>query len=45
MERGIANHYKQFGSTPFTYFSVEHYYKPLFRLAIWAQKIRELGMH
>jgi hypothetical protein len=45
MERGIANHYKQFGSTPFTYFSVEHYYKPLFRLAIWAQKIREWGMH
>ncbi len=45
MERGIANHYKQFGSTPFTYFSVEHYYKPLFRLAIWAQKIREWGKY
>ena len=42
MERGIANHYKQFGSTPVKYFSVERYYKPLFRLAIWFQKLREL---
>lgn len=41
VERGIANHYKQFGSTPVTYFSVEKYYKPLFRLAIWIQKLRE----
>lgn len=42
MERGIANHYKQFGSSPVKYFSVERYYKPLFRLAIWFQKLREL---
>lgn len=42
MERGTANHYKQFGSTPVKYYSVEHYYKPLFRLAIWWQKLREL---
>lgn len=42
MDRGIANHYKQFGSTPVTYFAVEKYYKPLFRLAIWIQKLREL---
>ena len=41
-ERGIANHYKQFGSSPVRYFSVERYYKPLFRLAIWFQKLREL---
>jgi len=41
MDRGVANHYKQFGSTPVKYYSVEHYYKPLFRLAIWFQKIRE----
>lgn len=41
VERGIANHYKQFGSTPVTYFSVEKYYKPLFRIAIWIQKLRE----
>lgn len=41
MDKGVAKHYQQFGSTPFTYFSVEKYYKPLFRLAIWAQKIRE----
>ena len=45
MDRGIAKHYKQFGSTPVTYFSIEKYYKPLFRLAIWAQKLRECGMH
>lgn len=41
MDRGIAKHYKQFGSTPVTYYSVEKYYKPIFRLAIWFQKIRE----
>lgn len=41
MDKGVAKHYKQFGSTPFTYFSVEKYYKPLFRLAIWIQRIRE----
>ena len=44
MDRGIAKHYKQFGSIPFTYFSIEKYYKPMFRLAIWFQKIREWGM-
>ena len=42
MERGTAKHYKQFGSTPFTYYSVEKYYKPFFRLAVWFQKLREL---
>ncbi len=41
MNRGTAKHYKQFGSTPTTYFAVEKYYKPLFRLAVWFQKIRE----
>lgn len=45
MERGTAKHYKQFGSTPATYYSVEKYYKPIFRLAIWIQKLREWGMH
>ena len=45
MEKGTAKHYKQFGSTPFKYFSVEKYYKPFFRLAIWFQKLREWGMH
>ena len=45
MNRGIAEHYRQFGSTPTVYYSVEKYYKPLFRLAIWFQKIREWGMH
>ena len=41
MDRGVAKHYKQFGSTPVKYYSVEKYYKPLFRLAIWAQRLRE----
>ena len=41
MDKGVAKHYQQFGSTPFSYFSVEKYYKPLFRLAVWWQKIRE----
>ena len=45
MDRGVAKHYKQFGSVPVKYFGVEKYYKPIFRLAIWAQKLRELGMH
>lgn len=44
MDRGTAKHYKQFGSTPVTYYSVEKYYKPLFRLAVWAQKLREWCM-
>jgi len=42
MEHGTARHYSQFGSTPVTYYSVEKYYKPIFRLAIWFQKVREL---
>ena len=45
MDRGTAKHYRQFGSTEVKYYSVEKYYKPLFRLAVWAQKIREWGMH
>ena len=45
MNRGVAKHYKQFGSTPMTYYGVEKYYKPLFRLAIWFQKLREIGLH
>ena len=45
MDRGTAKHYKQFGSIPTTYFSVEKYYKPIFRLAIWFQKLREWRMH
>lgn len=41
MERGIAKYYQQFGSKAVAYFAVEKYYKPLFRLAIWYQKLRE----
>jgi hypothetical protein len=45
MDKGIAHHYKQFGSTPTTYYSIEKYYKPLFRLVIWYQKLREWKMY
>ena len=41
MDKGVAKHYQQFGSTPTVYFAVEKYYKPIFRIAIWIQKIRE----
>lgn len=45
MDRGVAKHYRQFGSTAVKYFGVEKYYKPLFRLAIWAQRLREWWRH
>lgn len=41
MDKGTAEHYRQFGSTPTKYFAVEKYYKPIFHLAIWIQKLRE----
>ena len=41
MEKGTAEHYRQFGSIPVTYYSVEKTYKPLFRIALWIQKLRE----
>lgn len=41
VNRSIARHYKQFGTIPVTYFSVEKYYKPIFRLAIFFQRLRE----
>jgi hypothetical protein len=34
MIRGVAQHYKQFGSTPHKYYSVEKYYKWGFRFAL-----------
>ena len=40
-DRGIAKFYQQFGSKPISYYSVEKYYKPIFRIAIWFQKLRE----
>lgn len=42
MIRGVANHYKQFGTTPTTYYSIERYYNPLFHLAIWWNELRQL---
>jgi CelD/BcsL family acetyltransferase involved in cellulose biosynthesis len=44
MDSGIANHYKQFGSTPTCYYSVEKYYKWWFRLATIYNKLREKKM-
>ena len=45
MITGVANHYKQFGSTPTTYYSVEKYYKWWFRLATLYNRIRERKTH
>lgn len=42
MRRGTAAHYKQFGSEKKTYYSVEKFYHPLFRLALLFNKIRNL---
>lgn len=42
MVRGIANHYRQFGSKKTTYYSVEKYYKPLFAIILFINKIRNL---
>ncbi len=41
MDSGVAKHYSQFGTTPTRYYGVEKCYHPLFRLALWWQKIRE----
>lgn len=42
MVRSIANHYKQFGSEPYKYYSVEKYYHPIFRLALFFNHLRNL---
>ncbi|MBQ3998343.1 MAG: GNAT family N-acetyltransferase [Paludibacteraceae bacterium] len=41
MNKGTAEHYRQFGSKETKYYAVEKYYKPLFHIAIWFQKLRE----
>jgi hypothetical protein len=41
MIRGVANHYKQFGSTRTIYYSVEKYYKWWFWLATMYNRIRQ----
>ena len=38
---GIANHYKQFGSRPTTYFSVSKLYRPSFAVLLWLNKLQE----
>lgn len=40
MIRGVANHYKQFGSTPAKYYSVSKYYHPLFAIAVFFNRFR-----
>ena len=44
MIRGVANHYKQFGSTRTLYYSVEKYYKWYFWFANAYNWIRERKM-
>ena len=44
MIKGVANHYKQFGSTPMTYYSVEKYYRWYFRIATLWNRIKERRM-
>ena len=41
MIKGVANHYKQFGSTPVTYFSIHKYYKRLFALALFYNWLKQ----
>ncbi len=42
MERGIANHYKQFGSTATLYYSVEKYYNKFFAVLLFINWLRGL---
>lgn len=41
MDRGTAKHYKQFGSIPTTYFSVEKYYKWWAPLLKWTLSLKQ----
>lgn len=45
MQRGIANHYKQFGAKPVKYYSVRRFYHPIFALLLLANKIKSRNMH
>lgn len=40
MVRGIANFYKEFGAKKTVYYGVEKYYKPIFRLFLFANWLR-----
>ncbi len=42
MIRGVANHYRQFGTEATPYYSVHKYYNPLFRLYLFANWLRNL---
>lgn len=43
--RGIAAHHKQFGAQKTIYYSVEKYYQPLFAVALFINKLRNLRYH
>ena len=40
MIRGVANHYKQFGTEPHTYYAVRKYYNPMFWFAVMFNTLR-----
>ncbi len=42
MIRGVAQHYKQFGSTATSYYSVHKYYNPIFALFLFVNWLRNL---
>lgn len=44
-ERGIANHYKQFGSEPYHYCSVSKVYRPIFYIALLFNWLRNIRYH
>lgn len=37
---GVANHYRQFGSTPNIFYEVEKIYNPIFRLLLWGNRLK-----
>ncbi|MBR1922875.1 MAG: GNAT family N-acetyltransferase [Paludibacteraceae bacterium] len=39
MIRGVAKHYKQFGSERVTYYEVEKFYRPLFAIPYWCYQL------
>jgi lipid II:glycine glycyltransferase (peptidoglycan interpeptide bridge formation enzyme) len=44
MIKGVAQHYKQFGSSATRYYGIERYYKWYFRIAILWNKVKEYKM-
>jgi len=42
MMRGVANHYKQFGSVPNTYYGIHKYFNPLFAILLFGNWLKNL---